>query len=93
MSTTERKGIDMPNNNHDDGITIPTSPVDGLVQRLQEETRERGQMFDALRNYDAAAALDVRAVAIEMVACQATIAPAQTRLFELNKQLLDALLV
>ena len=33
----------MPNNNHDDGITIPTSPVDGLVQRLQEETRERGQ--------------------------------------------------
>lgn len=89
MSTTERKGIDMPNN-HDDEITIPQMPV-----TEQGATR----VLDALMQFDATGrdlggeGIDVRSIAVEMVQCQAEIAQAQTRLFELNKQLLDALLV
>ncbi len=60
------------------GIDIPPTP---------------SPMAQALHNFDATGAIDVRAIAVEMVECQATIAQAQTRLFELNKQLLDALLV
>lgn len=60
------------------GIDIPPTP---------------SPMAQALHNFDVTGAIDVRAIAVEMVECQATIAQAQTRLFELNKQLLDALLV
>ena len=81
----------MPNDNHDDGITIPQMP----------DITEQGatRIIDALMQFDATGrdlggeGINVRAIAVEMVQCQAQIAQAQTRLFELNKQLLDALLV
>ena len=50
-------------------------------------------MAQALHNFDATGAIDGRAIAVEMVECKAQIAQAQTRLFELNKQLLHALIL
>ena len=60
------------------GIDIPPTP---------------SPMAQALHNFDATDAIDVRAIAVEMVECQAQIAQAQTRLFELNKQLRHALIL